>query len=382
MILSRIKSGLPVSYGLTEKAPSLIEVSGGELRPWVKGFDRGLIQRELTKIRSACMIFISALTTMRASEVLSLKKDCLTTYMGAPALRSVTLKHRAATGEVSYWWITEPVVKAVMLAQRLSNGGELLFQPVKGTNYSSFRYDNDIRSFVKYVNSVSQERGLSPITDSRIRMHRLRRTMAVVTAAQPDGEIALGITLKHSATRALANSVTSGYGAPTKAWVEELGIERDMVAASELVSAWSRHDSGKLEILGPGQKRFKEGLDRVSSQVDSVPQRKNNRILREMLRDEFSGIILGPINHCLGDPSVARCLRGAENTSGPMRPILSQCEPSACSNSVILEEHLMIWRKEADELKDLLLDGRMSGVHRERLNDQLQKIEATIKRKE
>ncbi|MCT1597580.1 hypothetical protein M3F72_06520, partial [Corynebacterium sanguinis] len=65
---------------------------------------------------------------------------------------------------------------------------------------------------------VGPQRGLRPIKDPAISAHRLRRTMAIITASQPDGEIALGISLKHNATRALANSVTSGYGAPSVAW--------------------------------------------------------------------------------------------------------------------------------------------------------------------
>jgi hypothetical protein len=42
-----------------------------------------------------------------------------------------------------------------------------------------------------------------------------RRTMAVITAQQPDGEIALGIQLKHAARRAVANGTTSGYASET-----------------------------------------------------------------------------------------------------------------------------------------------------------------------
>jgi Erythromycin esterase len=76
-------------------------------------------------------------------------------------------------------------------------------------------------AFDGWVNGNSPENGLQPIPATHLAPHMFRRTMAVITANEPDGEIALGITLKHNAIRALANITTSGYGAPTPEWANE-----------------------------------------------------------------------------------------------------------------------------------------------------------------
>ena len=93
--------------------------------------------------------------------------------------------------------------------------------------------------------------------------------MAVITANEPDGEIALGITLKHNAVRALANAPTSGYAAPTLEWAKEFEHHAKEAAAGELVADWARHAQGDHALRGPGATTFANGLDDVTDDFPS-----------------------------------------------------------------------------------------------------------------
>lgn len=236
-------------------------------------------------------------------------------------------------------------------------------------------HNEEIQRFIEWVNTVGAQRGLRKIADPNISAHRLRRTMAIITAAQPDGEIALGITLKHNATRALANSVTSGYGAPSVAWERELGRERDSATAAELIADWSKHRHGQLEVRGPGAHQYLRLLESVERKSSLKASRGDQRMLRELLRDDVSGITLGTLNHCLGDPEKAECLKGLDEQTKQAGPIMAACSPTRCRNSVITDEHLPVWLAEEDELKKLLRDRRMADTHRAQLKHQLKDVQ-------
>ena len=198
-----------------------------------------------------------------------------------------------------------------------------------------------------------------------------RRTMAVITANEPDGEIALGITLKHNAVRALANATTSGYAAPTLEWAKEFEHHAKEAAAGELVADWARHAQGDHALRGPGATTFANGLDDVTDRAKTTVAIGNERMLRNLLRDEFATIRLGTLNHCLGDPNKALCLEGASAAVKAGGPIPSMCQPATCRNSVITDQHLPIWQHEESGLVDKLKDKRMAPVHRQRLETQL-----------
>ena len=158
--------------------------------------------------------------------------------------------------------------------------------------------------------------------------------MAVITANEPDGEIALGITLKHNATRALANATTTGYAAPTPEWAKEFEHHAKEAAAGELVADWARHAEGELSAV-PRRHHICHGLANVTDRANTTAAVGNERMLRNLLRDEFATIRLGTLNHCLGDPSKALCLEGASAAVKAGGPIPSMCQPSTCRNSVI-----------------------------------------------
>ena len=370
-----IASGLQARPGLTVAKPVDVDRPDGTRGPWCPGFDRPVVRRELTNLRNAIYMFVMMMTMMRDSEVQGIPVGSLSTRYGAPVVRSTLHKKQGPGGKPETWWVSEPVVKAIQLAEKITLDDSRIFGSVLSSgvrNLNGFDVHEQIGKFIGWVNAHSPENGLDRIPEFHISPHMFRRTMAVITANEPDGEIALGITLKHNATRALANSVTSGYGAPTPAWVREFDHESKNAVAGELVAEWSQHADGERIARGPGATAYLEGLDAITKKAPttSVPV-GDERMLRDMLRDEFSTIRLGTLNHCLGAAEKAECLRNVSDQAKAGGPIPSLCSPSTCRNSVITDKHMPIWLNEEAELVKRLKDRRMAPVHRARLEVQL-----------
>ncbi|MGB3168872.1 MAG: hypothetical protein WBB62_05310 [Rhodococcus sp. (in: high G+C Gram-positive bacteria)] len=370
-----IAAGAPARYGFTDTRPVDVDRLDGTRGPWCLGFDRPAVSRELTNLRNAIYMFVMMMTMMRDGEVQGIAVGSLSTRYGAPVVRSTLHKKQGPGGKPESWWVSEPVVKAIQLAERITRDENRIFGSVRAgavRELKGFCVHEQIGMFISWVNAHSPDNGLEVIPDFHVSPHMFRRTMAVITANEPDGEIALGITLKHNATRALANSVTSGYGAPTPAWVREFDHESKNAVAGELVAEWSKHADGKRIARGPGATTYLEGLDDVTMKAATTSiSVGDERMLRDMLRDEFSTIRLGTLNHCLGAAEKAECLRNVSDQAKAGGPIPSLCGPSTCRNSVITDKHMPIWLNEEAELVKRLQDRRMAPVHRARLEVQL-----------
>jgi hypothetical protein len=369
-----IASGVPTKFGYSTVQPTIVDRPDGTRGPWIEGFDRVILSKELTQIRNAAYIFVAIMTMMRDSEVQGIAAGAVSTYYGAPAVSSILHKGQTGGGTPQRWWVSPPVVRALEVAERITQNPDRLFGSVRTgvkRDLTGFDQHEQIRSFIDWVNDRSPRNGLEPIPTKALAPHMFRRTMAVITANEPDGEIALGITLKHNATRALANAATSGYAAPTPEWAKEFEHHAKEAAAGELVADWARHVNGERAARGPGATTFIDGLANVADRGETTVAMGNERMLRNLLRDEFATIRLGTLNHCLGDPRKALCLEGASVAVKAGGPIPSMCQPSTCRNSVITDTHLPIWQHEETDLIDKLKDKTMAAVHRQRLEAQL-----------
>ncbi|MDN6822940.1 hypothetical protein [Corynebacterium flavescens] len=340
----------------------------------IPGFSQASLNAELVRLRTASLIFVTIMSMMRISEVSSIRKGSIGQNFGAPSVKATLWKHRDGHGVPAEWWITEPVVQTIQLLEELVGDDELIFpnREVSGKAMSSV---HNIRKFINYINQNASQLGLEVISDSQIRPHRFRRTMSILTANEPDGEIALGISLKHNSIRALSNAVTSGYGAPDSAWAKEMKLDIQAANAGKLVSQWASITSKNAQVSGPGSAQFQKSLQQVRSRV----KKGDDRVLRELLRDEFSELRLGTLNHCLGDPNVAECLKNSNAESDATEPIAALCSPSTCRNSVITEEHHAVWLAEEAELRKLLKDKRMASRHRQQLESELSEIQSVTK---
>lgn len=373
-----IEDGLPVRFGTTTVSPTVVDRPSAGRGPWCSGFDRMSVTRELTNLRNAIYIFVGLMTMMRDSEIQGIPVGALGTRLGAPVVHSTVHKKRHHGGQPEAWWISEPVVRAVKVAEQVTREPGRLFGSVregKQRDMVGFDVHEQIPTFIAWVNAHSPGNGLEPVPEFHLAPHMFRRTMAIITANEPDGEIALGITLKHNATRALANSTTSGYAAPTPAWAREFDHEAKNAAAGELVAEWAQHTKGAAIARGPGAGTYLAGLDDVTQKTRAQPVHLGDeRMLRDLLRDEFSTMRLGTLNHCLGTVEKAECLRNLSEEARAAGPIPSLCQPSACRNSVITDKHLPIWIAEEEELMKRLKDRRMATVHRQRLQAQLKDV--------
>lgn len=383
-IVTSIDAGeIPTARGGLRSKPTDVRKADGSIGPWIDGFDPATIRAQLKVLRNACYVFCAALTMMRDSELLSIKKGALTSFYGAPAVASQLRKGRRGTHRRN-WWIIEPVAQAISVAERLAVGdavfGSSRRSQQKEGHLVTFDRHDELKKFISQLNALGADAGLEPIPAFHLAPHMFRRTMAVITAQQPDGEIALGIQLKHAARRAVANGTTSGYASETPEWAAEFEHELQEAVASRLVGMWSSESVSDVRLAGAGAQRFRSELANVEEEAVSAVKIGDERTLRTLLRDRFSTLRWGTINHCLGDPAQAACLKGlpAEAAAGGVMP--NRCQPTACGNSVVTDEHAPVWIAEERDLVAKLRDRSMATHNREQLESELVEVQKITRR--
>jgi integrase len=370
--------------GLLTSATS-VQRADGTSGPWIDGFDPATIRTQRKLLRNACYVFTAALTMMRDSELLAIQRGALTTFYGAPAVSSRLRKKRRGHHAHS-WWIIEPVAQAIAVAERLSFS-DTVFGSTRqgrgdGQTLTHFDQHDELRKFVRQVNALGPNSALETIPDFHLSPHMFRRTMSIITAQQPDGEIALGIQLKHAAKRAVANSTTSGYASETPEWAAEFEHELQEAVAARLAGMWSNGQSSDVKLAGAGAQRFREGIAAVDAAVVSEPAVMvgDDRLLRTLLRDQFSTLRWGTVNHCLGIPEQAACLKGVPAEVAKQGVMPNRCQPTTCGNSVVTDEHAPIWIAEEQDLVAKLKDRRMAAHNREQLENELRDVRKITKR--
>lgn len=350
----------------------------GSVGPWIDGFDPATIRMHVKMLRNACYVFCAALTMMRDSELLSIKKGALTTFYGAPAVRSQLRKGRRGNHPRN-WWIIEPVAQAIAVAEKLAHGDDV-FGSSRQNHGRHFDRHDELKKFIRQLNSLGADAGLEPIPEFHLAPHMFRRTMAIITAQQPDGEIALGIQLKHAARRAVANGTTSGYASETPEWAAEFEHELQEAVAARLVGMWASQPTADIQLAGAGAQRFRDELARADEEVHAVVKTGDEHTLRALLRDRFSTLRWGTVNHCLGIPEQAACLKGLPGDMAASGMIPNRCQPTTCGNSVITEEHAPVWIAEERDLLAKLKDRRLADHNREQLETELASVKKITRR--
>jgi hypothetical protein len=305
-------------------------------------------------------------------------------HFGAPAIRTRKFKHDESNSEQK-WWIIEPVAQALAVAQELSIHPTRVFSSVRQIDLDNTALwpNKDIRKFVRHVNAHHAEMGLEEIPEHRINPHMFRRTMSIIAGQQPDGEIALALTLKHAAVRALSNATTSGYAEPTPEWAEELKIELADATAVRLARLMHARTAGDTVAVGPGARSFTAKLDKVASALSGTDGVEGNivdeRLIRNLLRSEFSTVKFGNLNACMGDLGSALCLTGqALGTPEALTINPARCQPHLCRNSVVTSEHRPHWIATEHDLLKALKDKRISKRNRASLEQELTDIQHVI----
>ncbi|MCX4523283.1 hypothetical protein OG402_38255 [Streptomyces anulatus] len=343
---------------------------------------------ERTALRNACYIFTIALSMMRDSEVREVTKTSVVDYYSNPALKA-TKRKRDADLPSKHWWIISQVAQAVDVAAQLSLHPDLAFAAVnEGEADASFLSQKAINSFIKHVNSNRHHTGLAEIPVTSVTPHMFRRTMAMLTRDYPGSEIAVGMQLKHVATRALANRSTQGYMAKDPAWSRHLNdaiAERRFERVKEMFLADGR---GENIGFGPAAERMRETFQSVRNKAEELrangmAQRGDVRVEFDLLRRTRLTIRFGKLNHCTLDesnPVGAKCLEDTVIPEGHKGPLPDRCRPSRCANSIIGPAHLPIWRAEHSSLTRLLGTPKIPRNRKAQLQEQIRDVEAALKK--
>ncbi|MGW1619150.1 hypothetical protein [Streptomyces sp. NPDC002172] len=199
-----------------------VSKADGTRGPWRSQLTDRELAGELRTLQGAVYCFVAALSMMRDSEIQEIGPGAVTVHYGSPAVRSHKRKNEPAPIEEK-WRITDPVARALTVLERLSPHPTHLFTTPAHPGMADgsvpgrrgVRAAALIDTFIAHVNAHHTHTGRQPIPEARVRPHQIRKTMPVVCAQEPDGEIALGIQLKHAARRILANPTHPTPPTPT-----------------------------------------------------------------------------------------------------------------------------------------------------------------------
>lgn len=365
--------------------PDALEVESVEgAKPWVSEFTPTQLWHEVKMLRSACYIFVAALSMLRDSELQGIPRDSVRDHYGAPAIRTQHFKGDYARS-VRHWWIIEPVVKALQVAEEISAHPSRIFTPIRklSSSNSSISANPLITEFIDHINLNRSKLGLAYIPPHKVSPHTFRKTMSIITAQQPGGEIALGLTLKHVAIRALSNATTTRYSEPTPAWAEELQLGFKDATSVRLANCMRARLTGEIVAVGPGAKLFTAKLDKVAAEIPDLELAEGNvvdqRLVRDLLRQEFSNVKFGNLNACLGDLASARCLSEQDPDSDLVQGVNpARCQPQSCRNSVVTAAHRPLWVATEQDLLTALRDKKVAPTNRAHLEQELQGVRDVI----
>ncbi|MEV7789671.1 integrase [Streptomyces sp. NPDC088106] len=343
LILDAVAHGRTTTHALTGE---LVHVArpDGTTGPWHPGLDQRMLFDTKTALRDAAFTLVVGLSMMRDSEVHEILRDPVVEHYSTPAISSTKIKG-TTNRPGKHWWIAEPLVEALAVAEAVSQHPERVFAPVHSDKQDcAMRGVLMLKAFVAFVNAGRTWTGLDEIPATYIRPHMFRRTMAMLTDQFPGSEIATGMQLKHLATRALANATTRGYAASDAEWAKYLGDALDNVKFRKIKDLYERHTAGEEIGFGPGTERVKDAFDQIEATVKA--RKGDARTADSLLRTTRIHIRFGMLNNCTADhtnPVGAVCLESAIIPEGHVGPLDERCRPDRCANSMIGPEHLPIY---------------------------------------
>ncbi|MEV6050685.1 hypothetical protein [Streptomyces sp. NPDC052107] len=378
-----------VQVGLLPRL-AVVERTDGTRGPWHESLQPQQLHFEALALRNACYCLVVALSMMRDSEIREIFKGSVVEYFGTTAVKSTKQKLDPDL-PTKHWWIVGQVARAIETVEQLSPHPELAFGSVPGYGPETLFDSGDaLLDFIRRVNEFRHVTGLDEIPPQHVAPHMFRRTMAMLTRDFPGSEIAVGMQLKHVATRALANRTTAGYMVKDPAWAKHLDdaiAERRFDRLKELFAADSR---GETIGFGPGADRMREAFAAVRQKAEELratgqAQRGDIRVEHSLLRRTRFSIRFGMLNHCTmndDDPSGAKCIEDAIVPEGHRGPLLDRCQPSRCANSILGPEHLPIWKAERSSLNRLRADTSLPRNRRTHIDAQLHEVNLMIKKAE
>ena len=159
---------------------------------------------------TACLLLTAALTGMRESELMELRRGCRSISRHSDGMiryriKSKLVKGQPLGGTSEEWVVIETVYHAVGMAEQLSRSSASPETWYSAGSTSSTRYP----WFRNWANGPAGQRlGLAPIPGGAVNLRMLRRTLARELAYRPGGLLAAKFALKH-----VSVATTEGYAA-------------------------------------------------------------------------------------------------------------------------------------------------------------------------
>ena len=365
----------------------------GALGPWHPGLGTRDLSMEITALRNAVYILVAGLSMMRDSEIRAIRRGSVVEYHGSPAVISRKRK-RDPDVPLEHWWICDQVAEAIAVGEALSWHDELIFTGVgkRGIGSAlaeqptSFSSSDAVKEFIRHVNSCTEDTGLS-IPAGQATPQQFRKTMAMLTARRPGGEIATRHQLKHVAVRVMANRVTEGYWADDASWAKLLDTALEDVRIEKLSDLYHEYQASGTLGRGPAAEKLAGVFDAVAEQAAALrstgaARHGDARVEFDLLRQARISIRFGTLNHCTVDdrnPAGAKCLEtGLRLPPGHSGPVQNLCRPGKCANALIRPEHVAIRRLERVKLVELMANPKLSPPQRGALKLQLDEVDEVI----
>ncbi|MEU4077349.1 integrase [Streptomyces venezuelae] len=342
-ILDEVAKGRITTHALTGELARVVRPDGST-GPWHPGIDPRALFEVKTALRDAAFTLVVGLSMMRDSEIHEILRNPIVEHYSTPAIASTKIKG-TTNRPGKHWWVAEPLVEALAVAEAVSLHPERVFAPIfNDRSDGTLDGVKMLTAFMQFVNAGRVWSGLDEIPAAYVRPHMFRKTMAMLTDQFPGSEIATGIQLKHLATRALANASTRGYAASDAQWARYLEDALDNVKFRKIKDLYESHTAGEEIGFGPGAERVKNAFDQITATVEA--RNGDARVADSLLRTTRIHIRFGMLNNCTADhtnPVGAVCLENAIIPKGHTGPLDERCRPDRCINSMIGPEHLPIY---------------------------------------
>lgn len=396
---------LPARRERLERALSLLgpEVGGMESkvtidpdtgRPWRELFDQDSIAREERMLQAAAYVVCAYLTGMRDSELQAMRVGCCTTGRSADGLierlriRSMVYKMREPAGEEAEWIAVAPVMRAVAVAERISEGqraargAETIWQSLPMANPASGelrmgigRLINELRD---RIDSMGADGHVIPQVDGVpwwFTTRQFRRTLAWHIANRPFGTVAGKIQYKHASI-----AMFEGYsGSSPSGFRQEVEQERSLGQLDDVVDYYEQAVKADLPPSGPAAARLRAEFTRIRDELGDLPGRiVDPQRLRAMLTHLGRTLHVGLLADCFFDPDTALCLDQDNDHLDRSVPALAQCRPDRCPNACIVRRHLPPWQAAIADAERLLADRRLSALQRTALTSDIERMRRLI----
>lgn len=376
-------------------------------RPWRTHIDFHEVGVLMVRLSAACAIVLFYLSGMRPAEGMALRVGCCPD----PDTSENPNAHYAIDGKFfknardadgvhvtdglpreTPWTVIPPVVRAIRVLERMTNGPHLFPADPQWTQAGRGRRRADAGRplsadgangrfpvFINWVNEYARDNHLNSEyipadPDGPICLNRFRRTIAWHIARLPGGRIALSTQYGH-----LRSVVGDGYSGRARSGLRRvLDIETARAMADYLDQLADRVDAGET-VSGPAANRMLTAMQQARTRFGGMfltPKQADalGRDPQLQVYDNPSAFLT-----CNYDPAKALChpaRTSSRNKNAP--PALDRCNP-ACANIARTDSHMTALQHEIAQLGTEIGDPLTPSPLRERLKQRVNAL-TTISR--